>query len=174
MILMEYVRATMDDLKRIKQVVQDTIKAVYPRYYPKEVVDFFCNLHNEENIQKDIANGTVGILIVDGVIVGTGCYQDNHITRVYVLPQYQGNGYGTYIMQCLEERISQKEECVYLDASLPASCLYEKRGYTTVKHCKWLVENNAVLVYEVMKKKIVKAEMDKNGNAFGEEDVECR
>lgn len=29
-------------------VVQQTIKAVYPKYYPAEVVDFFCELHSKE------------------------------------------------------------------------------------------------------------------------------
>lgn len=151
---MKYTIAASDRLNEVHNVVQDTIKKVYPRYYPKEVVDFFCRLHNEENIQKDIENQSVGILVIDGIIAGTGCYHENHITRVYVLPQYQGRGYGSYIMQCLEEEIARNYDSVYLDASLPASCLYEKRGYKTIEHCKWPVENDVVLVYEVMEKKL--------------------
>jgi len=41
---------------------------------------------------------------------------------------------------------------VYLDVSLPASHLYEKRGYQTIKHEKWNVKNERILVYEVMAK----------------------
>lgn len=55
-------------------------------------MDFFCELHNRENIAKDIENGNVGILLVDGQIVGTGSYDGNHITRVYVLPEFQSKG----------------------------------------------------------------------------------
>ena len=88
------------------------------------------------------------------VPVGTGCYQDNHITRVYVLSDYQGKGYGTYIMNELEKVIAKQYRNVYLDASLPACGLYEKLGYVTKEHCRLEVENNAVLVYEVMVKKI--------------------
>ena len=57
-------------------------------------------------------------------------------------------------MQCLENEIAEKYDTVLLDASLPASSLYEKRRYCTIKHEKWLVENDAVLVYEIMEKQI--------------------
>ena len=50
-----------------------------------EVVDFFCEHHSEDAIEKDIKNGYVSVLKIDGTIVATGCFVDNHITRVYVL-----------------------------------------------------------------------------------------
>lgn len=151
---MEYVKATEKDTAKIAALVQDTIRTIYPKYYPKEVVDFFCELHCQENISKDIEKGLVGILREDSVLIGTGCYKDNHITRVYVSPAYQGKGYGSYIMQCLENKVGLKYDTVYLDASLPACRLYEKRGYKTIKHDKWDVENGVVLVYEVMEKSL--------------------
>lgn len=153
---MEYIKATEKDLEQIVTLVQETIQTIYPKYYPKEVVEFFCELHCKENIFKDIKDGFVGILKNDDEIVGTGCYKDNHITRVYVKPIYQKQGYGSYIMQCLENAIGLNYEAVYLDASLPASHLYEKRGYKTIKHEQWNVENGVILVYEIMEKSLVK------------------
>jgi GNAT superfamily N-acetyltransferase len=88
-------------------------------------------------------------------IVGTGCYEDNHITRVYVLPEYQRNGYGSYILKCLEDKISKSYDKVCLDASLPACQLYEKRGYITTEHCNFTVDNDVVLVYAIMEKTFV-------------------
>ena len=151
---MDYIKATEKDIEQILMIVQDTIQTIYPKYSPKEVVDFFCELHCRENIAEDIKNGFVGILRNDNMIVGTGCYKDNHITRVYVKPEYQGKGYGSYIMECLENEISLKYDTVYLDASLPASHLYEKRGYKTTEHKRWNVENGKILVYEVMEKSL--------------------
>jgi GNAT superfamily N-acetyltransferase len=149
---MEYVKAISSDEEQIFDLVQRTIKSVYPKYYPKEVVDFFCELHSRENIAGDIASGAVGVLRNENEIVGTGSYQDNHITRVYVAPEHQKQGYGSYIMQCLENEISLNYDTVYLDASLPASQMYEKRGYRTIKHQQWSVENDVILVYEIMEK----------------------
>lgn len=151
---MEYRKATEKDITQILMLVQDTIRTIYPNYYPKEVVDFFCDLHCRENISHDVKNGFVGILLNDNRIVGTGSYKDNHITRVYVKPECQGKGYGSYIMQCLENEIKLQYDMIYLDASLPASHLYEKRGYQTIKHEKWKVENGRILVYEVMVKSL--------------------
>ncbi len=142
---MEYVKATEKDLEQIAILVRDTIQEIYPKYYPKEVVDFFCELHCRENIFEDIKSGFVGVLRDDDRIVGTGCYKENHITRVYVKPEDQGKGYGSYMMQCLENQIRLQYDTVYLDASLPASHLYEKRGYQTTKHEKWNVENGRIL-----------------------------
>ena len=151
---MEYKKATLQESESIYKLVQDTIKIVYPKYYPKEVVDFFCEHHSLENILRDIENGVVGVLIDNDRMVGTGCYQDNHITRVYVLPEFQGRGYGSFIMEQLEDIIAVEYDTVFLDASLPASHLYEKRGYQTIRHDRWNVENGFVLVYEIMEKRL--------------------
>lgn len=151
---MEYKKATLQESESIYEMVQTTIKTVYPKYYPKEVVDFFCEHHSPENILRDIENGVVGVLIDNDRMVGTGCYQDNHITRVYVLPEFQGRGYGTFIMEQLEDIIAVEYDTVFLDASLSACRLYEKRGYQTIRHDRWNVENGVVLVYEIMEKRL--------------------
>lgn len=152
---LKYERATIKNIDTIYNLVQNTIKTIYPKYYPREVVDFFCNLHSKENIKKDIENGSVGILIVDGRIIGTGSYEKNHITRVYIKPEYQDRGYGSYIMQHLEEDIARNYDRACLDASLPASTIYEHRNYVTIRHEKWKCENDVVLVYEIMEKRLV-------------------
>lgn len=165
---MEYIKATEKDLEQIVILVQETIKTIYPKYYPKEVVDFFCELHCQENIFNDIKAGLVGVLKKDNEILGTGCYKDNHITRIYVKPAFQKQGYGSYIMQCLENEIGLQHDTVCLDASLPASHLYEKRGYETIKHERWNVENGVVLVYEIMEKRLMKCSTSiyYNGKCF--------
>ncbi len=40
---MEYIKATEKDLEQISMLVKNTIQETYPKYYPKEVVDFFVN-----------------------------------------------------------------------------------------------------------------------------------
>lgn len=151
---MEYIKAKTENAREIYNLVQNTITTIYPKYYPQEVVDFFCQLHNEKNIITDIIEGTVGILINNTQLIGTGSHKDNHITRVYIDPAFQGQGYGSYMMQILENEIALQYDTVYLDASLPASHMYENRGYITTKHEKWKVENGVFLVYEVMQKRL--------------------
>lgn len=41
---MKYVISTSDIVNTIYSVLHTTIKTIYPKYYPKEVVDFFANI----------------------------------------------------------------------------------------------------------------------------------
>ena len=50
-------------------MVQHTIKTIYAKYYPMEVGDFFCEHHSEDAIAKDIKNGYVSVLKIDGTIL---------------------------------------------------------------------------------------------------------
>ena len=147
---MNFIKAKEIDLEKIVQVVQNTIKEIYPKYYPQEVTDFFLAHHNWDNIEADIKKGNVWILLKDNVMVGTGSYEENHITRIYVCPAFQGNGYGSFIMGEIETKIQIKHSKIKLDASLPACHIYEKRGYFTVEHKNIHLDGGAVLVYDVM------------------------
>ena len=151
---MTYTTAQPEMADAIRTVLHTAIQTVYPKYYPQEVVQFFCRLHSREHILDGIASGHMGVLMLDGVVVGTGCYDGNHITGVYVLPQYQRQGCGSYIMDCLEAEIKANHDTAVLDAPLPAVRLYERRGYRTVGHGVFELENGVKLVYEIMEKKL--------------------
>lgn len=152
---MRYIKADMTFCKAIYDLVQKTIKEIYPKYYPKQVVDFFCALHSINAIKSDIENGNLWALFTDeNILAATGSCEKNHITRVYVLPEYQGKGYGTYIIKRLEENIKEGYSKACLDASLPAVSFYERLGYKTVVHINYKVDNGAVLVYEEMQKNL--------------------
>ena len=150
---MKYQKAELTDLDNIYELVQKTIRTIYPRYYLKEIVDMFTEFHSKENIAKDIEQGNSYLLQLDGdTIIGTGTASENHITRVYVLPEYQGQDCGTYIMQQLEDTIAEKYSKAEIDASLPACKLYAKLGYKTVDHGIWNCANDVIQVYEIMEK----------------------
>lgn len=143
----------------IYDILHTTIKTIYPKYYPKEVVNFFCRLHSKEHISDAIKSGSMGVLEDNGIIIGTGCCDGNHITKVYVTPSYQNQGCGSHIMDCLETEISKKYDIAVLEASLPAVCLYERRNYKTVEHKICELENDIKLVYEIMEKNLKKLQI---------------
>ncbi len=148
----QYRKATVEEAEKVCYVVQHTKAVIYPNYYTQAVVDFFDRLHSMDNIKSDIEQGKIKVLIKDGEIIGTGSHTDNHITRVYVLPAYQGQGYGSRIMDELEKEIFAHHDCCELDASLPACIFYENRGYKTVKHIKYDIGGGAFMIYEIMRK----------------------
>ncbi len=148
----EYRKATLDDAERVYCIVQHTIAEIYPDYYTQAVVDFFSRLHSIDNIIKDIEQSRISVLVKNGEIIGTGSHTDNHITRVYVLPEFQGQGFGSYIMNELEKEIFSEYDYCELDASLPACIFYENRGFRTVRHVKYDIGNGTFMIYEIMRK----------------------
>lgn len=158
---MEYRLAKFEDARRIYEIVQTTVKKIYPKYYLPEIVDMFCTYHSQENIKEDIAQENTYVLLENNTIIGTGTMRENHITRVYVLPEFQGNGFGTFIMNQLEVMIAKQYDKAEIDASLPACRLYYNLGYTTTDHGIWECANGVIQVYEIMEKKFSKTD----GNA---------
>lgn len=153
-IYMQYRPAAADMTEAVFHVLHTAITTVYPRYYPGEVVDFFCRHHSRAHILEGIASGNMGVLLDGDVVVGTGCSDGSHITGVYVLPSCQKRGCGTQIMDCLEAKIARTHAVAVLDASLPAVFFYEHRGYRTVGHGIYELENDVKLVYEIMEKEL--------------------
>ncbi len=147
-------KATMADLDELAAVAAKTIAEVYPNFYPPEGVQSFLTYHGAENIGRDIAAGNVYASVVDGKIIGTGCADGAHITRVYFLPESQGHGYGKEMLSFLEEKIAETSDTAYLDAALSACLFYEKFGYRTVKHGEFPCPHGAVIVFAEMSKRL--------------------
>ena len=92
---MKIVPAEPADFEAVRQITQATIRAVYPRYYPQGAVDFFLAHHNDAAIEKDIREKRVYLCISDdGEPAGTVTVTGSEIGRLFVLPAYQGKGYG--------------------------------------------------------------------------------
>lgn len=146
--------AALSDRDIVTELVRETIKAVYPKYYPAGAVDFFLAHHKPEKIASDIKAGKVYVMAADGVIVGTVTIDGNDIARLFVKPSEQGKGHGGKLIDFAENMIFGYSETVRLDSSLPAKSIYIKRGYKEKEYCKILTDNGDYLCYDVMEKNI--------------------
>lgn len=152
--------ATAEDVDEVHRLVQATIHTCYSGYYTRSVVEGFCRYHSLESIAADVAEGKVYVLASDGRIVGTATLDGSYIGRVYVLPEEQGKGLGTLLMDALEELAADAgNTTATLDSSIPGKGLYERRGYVVVRTEVWDIEPfgelpAARLVYEVMEKQL--------------------
>ena len=146
-------KAKKRDLDSVKNIAFETMISIYPKYYPRGAVDFFINYHSSKNIANDIKLGKVFIGEVDGVEVGTVTINRNEVNRLFVLPNYQGEGYGKSILKFSEDKINENYNKIVIDASLPAKGMYLKRGYEEVTYKTILTENGDYLCYDIMEKK---------------------
>ncbi|MDL2300265.1 GNAT family N-acetyltransferase [Clostridiaceae bacterium OttesenSCG-928-D20] len=144
-------QASISDLNIVKEITNTTISEIYPHYYPRGAVEFFLEHHSDENIINDI-NGDRVFLCSDAEekIVGTVTIKDDEISRLFVLPQYQGIGYGTEMLNYAEGIISRQYPKIVVDASLPAKKIYMKRGYTCTEFHVISAKGDDYLCYDVM------------------------
>ena len=69
---MEYITATSDMVDAVHDILHTAIKTIYPKYYPKEVAEFFFFFFSKEHILDGIMSGNMGVLVVENVIAGAG------------------------------------------------------------------------------------------------------
>lgn len=151
---MGIVMANQSHIEIVKKIVQETIDAIYPKYYSAGAVTFFKSHHNDSNIKNDLDDENVYLLQIEDAYVGTVTKKDNEICRLFVLPEYQHKGYGQQLLDFIENKIKEEYSQVLLDASLPAKKIYKKRGYVDIEYHQIEAENGDVLCYDVMQKKL--------------------
>lgn len=150
---MEIKKALPADLAVVGDITRRTIAAVYPHYYPKGVVEFFLKWHKDEKIAQDIHAGRVYLLLEpSGHAVGTVTLYGEELNRLFVLPEYQGKGYGRLLLDFGEKTIGRQYEKIVLDASLPGKAIYLKRGYYVTNFMTERQENGDVLCWDAMEK----------------------
>lgn len=142
-----------DCAEKVAEIVNNTIKEVYPHYYPIGAVQFFLNHHSLQKIRSAIKIENVYYFMLNEKIIGTGSIFGNEICRLFILPKYQGKGYGSKMMDLLEKKIFEKETLIHIDASFPAEAMYLKRGYTILSYETIKTENGDFLCYHTMEKK---------------------
>lgn len=145
-------KAVLSDVEIVRTITVQTINSVYPQYYPKGAVDFFLSHHNENNIKSDIEKEIVYVLYNNENAVGTVTLRDNEICRLFVLPKYQGKGFGGRLLDFAEKKIAENYGKIIIDASLPAKPIYLKRGYVFTEYHTIKTENGDFLCYDVMEK----------------------
>ncbi len=147
------IRAGMNMLLDIYELVHMTIKDIYTKYYSDKAVEFFLEFHSKENIANDISKGNVYAVSFKQNVIGTGTLDGDHIKRVFVLPRFQGQGIGTLIMDFLEAEIIKSHGAAWLESSFPAGQFYHHRGYITKGYGEYPLENDKVLAYAIMCRK---------------------
>ena len=145
-------RAETEDTQEVFCLIQNTIKSEYKKVYTKNEVEFFSELHSKNAIAEDIVKRKVYILIDDDKIMATATLEKNHILRVFVEKSCIGQGYGSRIMDFIENKVSENYSESILDTSLVAKKFYINRGYFCVGRDSVKIKNNEILEYDIMKK----------------------
>ncbi len=145
-------QAKQNDLQTVFEIVQTTISEIYPHYYPAGAVRFFQEHHCASHIESNISDGIVYLMLYDGIAVGTVTIAGNEINRLFVLPKFQGRGFGTQLMAFAERMIAQQYSSAELSSSFSAQEMYQKLGYVPFDYRKIACDNGDWLCYYQMQK----------------------
>lgn len=146
-----------DSSAMVSAIVEKTVRTIYPHYHPEGAVQFFVDLHSEANIEEVMAVEEIYFVVAHGEIVGTGSIRKNEICRLFILPEYQGKGYGSSLMDLLEAKVFGNHRKVHVDASFPAESMYLKKGYEIISYERIETENGDFLCYHTMEKEMCRS-----------------
>jgi GNAT superfamily N-acetyltransferase len=142
-----------EDIECVLPIIHGTTRKSYENYYPPEAIQYFLDYHSPENIIDDLKHGYGIGLYYKGKLVGTGILLGTNIRRVFVNPEFQGRGFGSKIMDCLENEGKKAGlDFLELHSSLPAKKFYDNRSYWTLRFGHIPVENSLTLDYYRMAK----------------------
>lgn len=139
--------------QQVAEIVRETITEIYPHYYPKGAVQFFLDLHSPEGIEKAWGKEEIYLLKNRDTVLGTGSIGGNEICRLFILPGFQGMGFGGRLMDFQESEIFKYSSSVCVDVSFPAEGMYLKRGYRIASFEKTETGNGDFLCYHTMEKR---------------------
>ncbi len=148
------IQAELKDIETVIHITHTTIEAIYPHYYPRGAVDFFLSHHSKSAIEQDIHNGNVFLLTDNNISAGTVTVNGNDLNRLFVLPHYQGKGYGSELMRFAENSICKNFKEIILAASLPAKAIYLAKGFKPIEYHMIKTDNGDFLCYDVMIKSL--------------------
>ena len=153
---MKFIEANIDDANIIKDIAQNTIKEIYLKYYPVEIVEFFTRYNSLDNIVKSLKSEVIYMLKDLDTVIGIGSIYKNEIRRMFILPKYQNQGFGNELFNFLENKIFEDDYTnVVLNASLPAYFMCKKHGYITIKYDEYITHSGHVLCCNKMEKNLI-------------------
>lgn len=150
---MEIRKAMIDDLNAVTQITHETMREVFPHYYPQGAIEVFFSYNSRQNIETDIKEGRVYLLIDDGESLGTVTIKGNEIDRLFVYPRCQGKGYGTALLDFAEKEIAgQGYGNIMLGATLSGKHIYKRHGYVETEYYTFKTANGDCLCVDMMSK----------------------
>ena len=138
--MLEIKKANIDDVIVIIEIRKKSILSLAKNYYSNTERIKWANLKiTKANIIESIKNNEYWLLEVDHIKIGWGkiAYNRRNLLSIrgfYILSEYSCKGYGTKLLQFLENILKEnKIKEISFGASFSAVQFYLKNGYTIIE-----------------------------------------
>lgn len=110
---MKYIKATVEDIPAIRRIAEVVFPATYSSIISREQIDFMMEwMYSEDALRKELTGDVTYLLPVeDGAAVGyvsfgpDGIEGQYHLHKIYLLPAFQGKGYGRELFLAAENEM---------------------------------------------------------------------
>ena len=124
-----------DDSVAVSALIATTMRESNARDYPADRLEALIAYFTPEKLQVLAQERDCLVALHDRTVIGTAAREGNELATFFVLPEHQGKGVGSRLLERLERRargagISQ----LRVDASLTGASFYEHRGYRRTGH----------------------------------------
>ncbi|MGM9738932.1 MAG: GNAT family N-acetyltransferase [Candidatus Cryptobacteroides sp.] len=110
---MKYIKATVEDIPAIRRIAKVVFPATYSSIISREQIDFMMDwMYSEDTLRKELTGDVTYLLPVeDGAAVGyvsfspDGVEGQYHLHKIYLLPDFQGRGYGRELFLAAENEM---------------------------------------------------------------------
>ena len=134
---MEIRRFRPEDAPQVSALIARTLRTTNRRDYPAEYIEKTVQSLQPEDVRKRAAWTHFYVACDGSSIVACGAIgpywdkeDESSLFTVFVLPEYQGQGVGTQVIQTLEQdEFFLRAKRVEIPASVTAAPFYEKMGY---------------------------------------------
>ena len=122
--------------------MKETISTCYATFPPTYRQHWMDDHHSVDQILAEATEGLTLVIEYRGNIIGTGNIVSNRIQSVIIHPDFQQQGYGTELVQRLEQYARNKRiSVVQLSALTPARPFFERLGYQTISEHQFNAPN---------------------------------
>jgi ribosomal protein S18 acetylase RimI-like enzyme len=135
--------------------MEETISMCYATFPPAYRQHWLEDHHSVDHILQEATEGLTLVMECEGRIIGTGNILGNRIQSIIVHPDFQRQGYGTELMQRLEQYArNNRISAVQLSALTPARPFFQRLGYQTISEHQFKAQNLGQFKYYIMEKRL--------------------
>jgi N-acetylglutamate synthase-like GNAT family acetyltransferase len=145
----------LPDINAIQSLMNETISTCYATFPLAYRQHWMNDHHSVDQILQEATEGVTLVMECEGRIIGTGNIIENRIQSIIIHPDVQRQGYGTELMQRLEQYARNTGiSGVQLSALAPSQPFFKLLGYQTISEHQFTAPNLRQFKYYIMEKRI--------------------
>ena len=145
----------LPDINAIQSLMEETISTCYTTFPIAYRQHWMEDHHSVDQILQEATEGLTLVMECEGRIIGTGNILGNRIQSIIVHPDFQRHGYGTELLQRLEQYArNNRISAVQLWALTPAQPFFKQLGYQTISEHQFNAPNLQQFKYYIMEKRL--------------------